>query len=115
MEREPLTEQEFRRLWATAKTLADLGRQAGISRKFAYELAKKYGLPSRPRGVKKPLQVDVPLLFRLWAKGEQVRLIAEALGVRECQVGRLARRYKLPPRGLEKGGDISRRADDPTP
>lgn len=115
MERLPLTEQEFRLLWANPGRLDDLCRQAGISRSVAYAMAEKYGLPPRPKGIRKLKQVDVPLLFKLWSQPIEIREIAEILGVRESFVGKLARRHKLPKRATEKLVDNGMRVDDPTP
>lgn len=115
MERPPLSEQEFRLLWANPGRLDDLCRQAGISRGAAYALAREYGLPARPHGVRRPKHVDVPELFRLWSQPLEIREIAEALGVRESFVGKLARRYKLPKRSTQKHDEQGMRVDDPTP
>jgi hypothetical protein len=115
MERLPLTESQFCTLWATTGPIDDLCKQAGISRNVAYAMARKYGLPARPHGVRVPKQVDVPLLFRLWSQPLEIRQIAERLGVRESFVGKLARRYKLPKRATHKAVDNHMRADDPTP
>jgi transposase len=115
MERAPLTEEQFRRLWATAPSIDDIGRQADISRDMVYTMAKRYGLPDRPRGVRPPKKVDVPLLLRLWSQPLEIREIAEALGVGESFVGKLARRYKLPKRATQKVTDNGMRVDDPTP
>lgn len=115
MERPPLTEDQFRQIWATTGRIDDLCRQAGISRATAYALAQKYGLSARPHGVRKPKQVDVPLLFKLWSEPLEIREIAERLGIRESFVGKLARRYKLPKRATQKPQEQGMRVDDPTP
>lgn len=115
MERPPLTEAQFRQIWATTGRIDDLCRQAGISRATAYALAQKYGLSARPHGVRKPKQVDVPLLFKLWSEPLEIREIAERLGIRESFVGKLARRYKLPKRATQKPQEQGMRVDDPTP
>lgn len=115
MERLPLTEAQFRQLWATTGKFDDLCRQAGISRNVAYAMAQKYGLSARPHGVRPTKRVDVPLLFRLWSEPLEIREIAERLGVGESFVGKLARRYKLPKRATQKQQDNGMRVDDPTP
>lgn len=115
MERLPLTEAQFRTLWATTGKIDDLCRQAGISRNVAYTMAQRYGLSARPHGVRVPKKVDVPLLFRLWSEPLEIREIAEKLGVGESFVGKLARRYKLPKRATQKQQDNGMRVDDPTP
>lgn len=115
MERLPLTEDQFRTIWAKTGRIDDLCRQAGISRNVAYALAEKYGLSARPKGVRPPKKIDVPLLFKLWTGPLEIREIAEQLGLRESFVGKLARRYKLPHRPKRKAVDNGRRVDDPTP
>lgn len=115
MERAALTQEQFAHLWATAPSVEDIGRQAGISVKLATRLARKYGLPARPRGQKRAKTVDVPLLFELWNRNVEVRRIAEALGVRESYVSKLAARFKLPDRRANKVWDNEPRPDDPTP
>ena len=115
MERLPLTREEFVHLWTSVTSLAEISRQTGMSNERLYAFAEQYGLPARPRGVRKPKQVDVPLLFKLWQEPIEIREIAERLGVGESYVGKLARRYKLPKRATEKPVDNGMRVDDPTP
>lgn len=111
----PLTEAQFRTLWATTGKIDDLCRQAGISCNVAYAKARQYGLPARPHGVRRLKQVDVPLLFKLWSQPLEVREIADRLGILESFVGKLARRYKLPKRATQKPQDQGMRVNDPTP
>lgn len=115
MERLPLTREEFVHLWTSISSLAEISRQTGMSNERLYAFAKQYGLPARPRGVRKPKQVDVPLLFKLWQEPLEIREIAERLGVGESFVGKLARKHKLPKRATQRVEDNGMRVDDPTP
>jgi hypothetical protein len=117
MERLPLTREQFAHLWATAKNIQDVSRQAGIPAKRCTQYALECGLPRRGRPA--PQSVDVPLLFDLWNRNVEVRVIAERLQVREGYVSNLAKRYGLPKRDRRTLCQHTEREtvaeDDPTP
>lgn len=115
MERLPLSRDDFARLWATTKSVVEMSRQTGMSTKRITAFARQYGLPARPRIGAPPKTVDIPLLYQLWSQPLEIRQIAEALGVGESFVGKLARKHKLPKRANHKHVDNGMQLDDPTP
>lgn len=109
-----ISDDEFRRLWLTASSVRDVQLACGLTYDRTYAKAERLGLPKRTnKGRVK--EVDVPLLFELWNRNVEVRVIAERLGVRETYVGKLAARFKLPRRRPEKAENNGRTVADPTP
>lgn len=109
-----VTDDEFRHLWATAKSVAEIAKQCQLTYDRTFEKAKRLGLPARPHNRTRH-QIDVPLLFELWAKNVESRVIAERLGVRETYITKLAARFKLPKRLPQKAENNGRTVADPTP
>ena len=109
-----VTDDEFRHLWATAKSVQVIAKQCDLTYDRTFARAKRLGLPSRPKSRKKN-DIDVPLLFELWGRNVESRVIAERLGVRETYVSKLAARFKLPRRRPEKAENNGRAVNDPTP
>jgi hypothetical protein len=109
-----VTDDEFRQLWATAKSIRDVQKACGLTYDATYQKARGLGLPRRvSKG--KTKQIDVPLLFKLWGREVEVREIAHVLGVSEAYVGRLARKHHLPKRLPQKAENNGRTVADPTP
>jgi hypothetical protein len=109
-----ITDEEFARLWATAKRVDDIAAECDLTYDRTVSKAKRLGLPPRQRSRIKNI-VDVPLLFELWGRNVEVRLIAERLGVRETYITKLATRFKLPKRMPQKAENNGRTVVDPTP
>jgi hypothetical protein len=109
-----IPDDEFRHLWATAKTVAEIAQKCDLTSDRTVEKAKRLGLPGRPRNRPRN-EIDVPLLFELWNRNVEARVIAERLGVRETYVSKLAARFKLPKRLPQKAENNGRTVADPTP
>lgn len=109
-----ITDEEFARLWATAKRVDDIAAECDLTYDRTVSKAKRLGLPPRQRSRIKNI-VDVPLLLELWGRNVEVRLIAERLGVRETYITKLATRFKLPKRMPQKAENNGRTVADPTP
>ena len=109
-----VTDDEFRQLWATAKSVEVIAKQCDLTYDRTFARAKRLGLPSRPKNRKRN-DIDVPLLFELWNRNVESRVIAERLGVRETYVSKLAARFKLPRRLPQKAENNGRAVNDPTP
>jgi transposase len=109
-----ISDEEFSRLWETAKRVDDIAAQCDLTYDRTVEKARRLGLPPRQRSRIKN-QVDVPLLFELWNKNVEARVIAQRLGVRETYITKLASRFKLPKRLPKKAENHGMSVSDPTP
>jgi len=109
-----VTDEEFARLWATAKRVDEIATECGLTYDRTVSKAKRLGLPPRQRSRVKN-QVDVPLLFELWNKNVEARVIAQRLGVQETYITKLASRFKLPKRLPKKAENHGMAVSDPTP
>ena len=99
--------QEFARLWGEGASIERLAERFDIHRNTVLRKACEMRLPRRRR------QVDVPMLFELWADMTLTRVeVARKLGVTEGNLTRLAERYGLGPRGRQHRAFSM---DDPTP
>jgi transposase-like protein len=99
--------QEFVRLWNEGASVDRIAKRFDIHRNTVLRKVCEMKLPPRER------QVDVPLLFQLWADMTLTRVeVARKLGVTEGNLTRLAARHGLGRRGRQHRAFSM---DDPTP
>lgn len=88
---------EMKRLRDAGVGNADIAARLGCSVGVVDAAARRFGWPRRRPGQHR--NVDVPLMFRLWAdKSIQKWEIAKRLGISESTLASLAKRHHLPQR-----------------
>ena len=95
------SDAEFRRLWASAMTLAEIGAILGISGSAVSARAKSRELGRRPKGMgPSATPVDATLFRDMWNAGVAYPVLSARFGVCERTIRTIARRLALAARPL---------------
>lgn len=101
---------EIRRLREAGLRNDDIAKQLGCCESTVVHVVKKLGMPPRPAGPRKP--IDVPLLYRLWNSDASSGEIANQLGISSSTLALVRKRHGLPVRQQRRRESVD---TDPTP